>query len=128
MELKAFIDESFCIGCMKCIRICPTDAIVGAKQKLHTILPDLCTSCERCVNVCPTDCISLATEGEPMLPEREQQLTEKKQKRLGAFAFSVSVMQSNNLQALAQEKQPTSDRKQQIADAIARVKLKKGKF
>ncbi|AKA37225.1 electron transport complex subunit RsxB [Yersinia ruckeri] len=55
----AFIDESNCIGCTKCIQACPVDAIIGATRAMHTVLPDLCTGCDLCVDPCPTDCIEM---------------------------------------------------------------------
>ena len=55
----AFIDESICIGCTKCIQACPVDAIVGAAKRMHTILADECTGCELCLPPCPVDCIDL---------------------------------------------------------------------
>jgi Na+-translocating ferredoxin:NAD+ oxidoreductase subunit B len=53
----AFIDESRCIGCTKCLPPCPVDAIVGARQRMHTVVAELCTGCELCVAPCPVDCI-----------------------------------------------------------------------
>lgn len=55
----AWIDESNCIGCTKCIQACPVDAIVGATRAMHTVLTDLCTGCVLCVAPCPTDCIEM---------------------------------------------------------------------
>lgn len=55
----AFIDESRCIGCTKCLPPCPTDAIVGAPRRMHTVVAELCTGCELCVAPCPVDCISM---------------------------------------------------------------------
>ena len=55
----AWIDEPNCIGCALCLKVCPTDAIVGATGQLHTVLPADCTGCEKCLPVCPTDCIVL---------------------------------------------------------------------
>ncbi len=55
----AVIDEAACIGCALCLRVCPTDAIVGAAKRMHTVIDDACTGCELCVPVCPVDCISL---------------------------------------------------------------------
>ncbi|OOF69563.1 electron transport complex subunit RsxB [Rodentibacter caecimuris] len=56
-EKVAFIDESMCIGCTKCIQVCPVDAIIGTNKAIHTVISDLCTGCELCVAPCPTDCI-----------------------------------------------------------------------
>jgi electron transport complex protein RnfB len=55
----AFIDESICIGCARCIEACPTDAIVGAAQFSHTVIANDCTGCELCLEPCPVDCIDL---------------------------------------------------------------------
>lgn len=55
----AWIDESNCIGCTKCIQACPVDAIVGATRAMHTVITDLCTGCDLCVAPCPTDCIEM---------------------------------------------------------------------
>lgn len=55
----ARIVEADCIGCTKCIQACPVDAIVGARQRMHTVIADLCTGCELCVPPCPVDCIQM---------------------------------------------------------------------
>lgn len=57
----AVIDENWCIGCTLCIKACPTDAIVGANKRMHTVIEPHCTGCELCIPVCPVDCISLET-------------------------------------------------------------------
>lgn len=62
----ALIDESLCIGCTLCIQACPVDAIVGAAQRLHTVLPQYCTGCALCVAPCPMDCIQMR----PVAPPR----------------------------------------------------------
>lgn len=55
----AVIDESVCIGCVMCIKACPTDAIVGAAKLMHTVIEQDCTGCELCVEPCPVDCIEM---------------------------------------------------------------------
>lgn len=55
----ALIDENLCIGCVKCIRACPVDAILGAPKKMHTVITQECTGCGLCIAPCPVDCISL---------------------------------------------------------------------
>jgi len=55
----AIIDEAWCIGCTLCIKACPTDAILGANKRMHTVIEPWCTGCELCIPVCPVDCIAL---------------------------------------------------------------------
>jgi electron transport complex protein RnfB len=55
----AYIVEADCIGCARCLPVCPTDAIVGAAHFLHTVIAQDCTGCRRCLPVCPTDCIRI---------------------------------------------------------------------
>lgn len=123
-EYKAFIDEENCIGCGKCRRVCPTDAIIGSKQLLHTILSQYCTSCSNCLNTCPTDCITLSTLGVKLSPEVELQLTEKKQHRLNPHSLVPPTILFQNTQQ-AQSDNSSVDRKRSVLDAIARVKAKK---
>ncbi|CAI8341450.1 MAG: Electron transport complex subunit RsxB [Gammaproteobacteria bacterium] len=58
-DLVAVIIEEECIGCTKCIRACPVDAIVGAAKLMHTVIVDDCTGCDLCVDPCPVDCIDM---------------------------------------------------------------------
>ncbi len=51
------IVEADCIGCTKCIQVCPVDAIVGAAKHMHTVILDECTGCDLCIPACPVDCI-----------------------------------------------------------------------
>jgi len=55
----AYIDPQRCIGCVKCVRVCPVDAIVGAAGQMHTVIGDHCTGCGLCLPPCPVDCIVL---------------------------------------------------------------------
>ncbi len=55
----ALVDEALCIGCVKCIKVCPTDAILGAAKQMHSVLSKECTGCELCIAPCPMDCISM---------------------------------------------------------------------
>lgn len=55
----AWIDETLCIGCTKCIVACPVDAIIGMAKRMHTVIPTLCSGCDLCIPVCPVDCIEM---------------------------------------------------------------------
>ena len=58
-RLRAVIDEPVCIGCRKCIDVCPVDAILGARKLMHTVLDAECNGCALCLPACPVDCIAL---------------------------------------------------------------------
>jgi len=55
----AFIREADCIGCTKCIQVCPVDAILGTSKMMHTVFTNECTGCDLCIPVCPVDCIEI---------------------------------------------------------------------
>jgi len=59
LPMVAVIDEETCIGCTKCVQVCPVDAIVGAAKHKHNVLDAYCTGCELCLPpLCPVeDCI-----------------------------------------------------------------------
>lgn len=55
------IREKDCIGCAKCLDVCPTNAIVGAQKQQHTVIAPLCIGCGHCLPPCPTDCFEWIT-------------------------------------------------------------------
>lgn len=57
--LVARVSESTCIGCTRCSKVCPTDAIVGAAKQIHAVIADACTGCKKCTEVCPTECLQM---------------------------------------------------------------------
>lgn len=61
----AVIREEDCVGCVRCIEVCPVDAIIGAARFSHTVLTADCTGCELCIPACPVDCITLVERSGP---------------------------------------------------------------
>src|SRR5512135_2764060 len=55
----AEVKEEICIGCTRCFKVCPTDAIMGAAQQIHVVFREACTACGKCVEVCPTESATL---------------------------------------------------------------------
>ena len=55
----AEVQEELCIGCTKCFKACPTDAIMGAAKQIHAVFREACTACGKCVDVCPTEATRL---------------------------------------------------------------------
>ncbi len=59
VAMIAEVREELCIGCTRCFKVCPTDAIMGAAQQIHAVFREACTSCGKCEQVCPTESITL---------------------------------------------------------------------
>lgn len=66
-EKVEIIDEK-CIGCTRCIKVCPVDAIVGAPKLMHSVIADICNACRLCLAVCPTECIKIIEKKPPPKP------------------------------------------------------------
>lgn len=125
--LVALIREAECIGCAKCIKACPVDAILGSAKNMHTVIGDECTGCELCVAPCPVDCIDMievperqeheqvakATIARERYRTREARLKNEKEHPLLKTHTTLTLPQN-------QEEQKTY-----ILSAIARVKQKK---
>jgi electron transport complex protein RnfB len=57
--MVAEVREELCIGCTRCFKVCPTDAIMGAAQQIHSVFREACTACGKCEEVCPTESVKL---------------------------------------------------------------------
>ena len=57
--MVAIIKEEICIGCCRCLKVCPTDAIVGAAKQIHNVIREACTGCGKCVERCPTEAVTM---------------------------------------------------------------------
>jgi NADH:ubiquinone oxidoreductase subunit F (NADH-binding)/(2Fe-2S) ferredoxin/NAD-dependent dihydropyrimidine dehydrogenase PreA subunit len=69
-ELIAYyIDPDKCRACMICSRQCPSDAILGGKNRIHVIDQEKCTKCGTCFEVCPSRFQAVKKiSGEPVPP------------------------------------------------------------
>jgi ferredoxin len=50
------VEETSCLGCGDCIKVCEADAIILIGDKA-VIDPSKCIQCGKCVKVCPYDAI-----------------------------------------------------------------------
>ena len=57
-KLIAYVDDDKCIGCGKCVSVCPVSAIT-IDNTIARIARDVCTGCGNCVSVCPQRAITL---------------------------------------------------------------------
>ena len=46
-----------CVGCTKCARVCPSEAIAYTPYERHVIDTEKCTQCGLCVGECDYDAI-----------------------------------------------------------------------
>jgi len=54
---KLVIEKSKCIGCGKCVALCPMKNVTVANQKASA--GNRCTMCYRCINTCPNKAVTL---------------------------------------------------------------------
>lgn len=118
----AVIREKECIGCTKCIQVCPTDAIIGAAKQMHTIISDACTGCELCLPLCPIDCIDIQpiTLTSAKKNHSAQQWRSRYENRQKRIARDKAEQRSNKVTNLTIE-----TRKSAIHAAVLRVEKRK---
>jgi ferredoxin len=59
-ELTTFvIVKEKCIGCGRCKVVCPSQAVTGAKKKLHKIVQKKCVKCGACYEKCKFDAVKV---------------------------------------------------------------------
>lgn len=125
----AVIREAECIGCTKCIKACPVDAIIGSGKLMHAVIAHECTGCGLCVAPCPVDCIEMVTLSDPdydtdtarkrFNAKQTRQLREEHEKQQAYREKRQLAWQSVDN---SQEMQAKND---YIQQALARVKAKK---
>jgi electron transport complex protein RnfB len=120
----AFIQEDLCIGCMKCIQVCPVDAIVGTGKMMHTVLAQECTGCGLCVPPCPMDCIEMKIIPEKMEQEKSP-LAEYWKMRHENHLQRLGLQQKMEKNVRTKMDDPQALKKAAIAEAIARAKAKR---
>lgn len=53
------LDQSKCINCQMCIKVCPREVFILENDKLILKDRDLCIECGACSLNCPTDALSV---------------------------------------------------------------------
>ncbi|CAM4380322.1 MAG: Ion-translocating oxidoreductase complex subunit B [Legionella sp.] len=125
----AVIREADCIGCTKCIKACPVDAIIGSGKLMHAVISHECTGCGLCVTPCPVDCIEMVTLPEPDYDKdlARQRFNDKQTRMLRdehqkQQAYREKRLLTNNSATQSQDIKAKQD---YIQQALARVKAKK---
>lgn len=126
----AVIREEECIGCTKCIKACPVDAIIGGAKWMHAVLDHECTGCGLCVDPCPMDCIDLVKLPVAQYdPDKARQRFHARQTRLLRLEHEREQHYRNQRILAKQDNQQDQDvaaKREYIQQALARVKAKKG--
>ena len=58
--ITAMVNEDLCIGCGRCVKVCPSTAIELRKKNEYFkayVIPALCKGCGTCVSICPNEAI-----------------------------------------------------------------------
>ncbi|NKF23983.1 RnfABCDGE type electron transport complex subunit B [Solimonas marina] len=122
----AFIEEAPCIGCTKCIQVCPTDAIVGAANLMHTVIVDECSGCELCIPACPVDCIVMQPAAQSHL-DRASQYRMRYEARLRRLDRRRDERESERQRRRAALTTPTADSGgDPVARALAAARARRG--
>jgi NAD-dependent dihydropyrimidine dehydrogenase PreA subunit len=56
---RVIVDSSACIGCGRCIGVCPQGVFTADGGRATAADPEACVLCRRCVRVCPAGAITL---------------------------------------------------------------------
>ncbi len=117
------IDEGSCIGCTKCINVCPVDAILGANKQTHAVLTEFCIGCELCLPACPVNCIQIIPALDPVDTKQRASVAKARvQVRNKRLNKELSEKQQADSQVLA------TNMKLEIAASLARTQQKRKPF
>jgi len=117
------------IGCTKCIKACPVDAIMGSAKLMHSILSHECTGCGLCVEPCPVDCIEMV-EIPQVNYDKERARRQFQQKKARSLREEHAQQQAyREKRLLAKDQNQVQDdikaKQDYIALALARVQAKR---
>ena len=57
---RVVVDEAACVGCGRCLDVCPNGVFAWSGGKAVARNPDACRLCGHCVQVCPANAITLS--------------------------------------------------------------------
>jgi len=65
-------DREACIGCLMCVRLCPTGTILTTEDKKVLFRVDRCIFCGQCAEICPKNAITMSSRSDVITEDRKQ--------------------------------------------------------
>lgn len=56
---RAFVEETLCVACGCCVKVCPVSAIAVWKGIAARVDPGRCVGCGKCARECPASVIGI---------------------------------------------------------------------
>lgn len=63
VKRNAIVDQSLCVACGCCVKVCPLSAIAVFHGLYAKVKPDRCVGCGKCAKECPASIITIQEVG-----------------------------------------------------------------
>jgi iron only hydrogenase large subunit-like protein len=84
------LNENRCVGCTRCLKICPTEAIRLVEGKAR-IIGEKCIDCGECIRVCPNHAKSAVTDSLEILKKFKYVIAIPSMVLYGQFSGNVTI-------------------------------------
>lgn len=84
------LNENRCVGCTRCLKICPTEAIRLVEGKAR-IIGEKCIDCGECIRVCPNHAKSAVTDNLEILKKFKYVIAIPSMVLFGQFSGNVTI-------------------------------------
>ncbi|MHA2168835.1 MAG: hydrogenase iron-sulfur subunit [Candidatus Kariarchaeaceae archaeon] len=109
--LTAIIEADKCTGCMRCVKVCPFNAIEGEKKQPHVVIEAACTGCGTCAGECPEAAIIMpGFTDEQIMVQIDEALHEDPEDKVLVFACNWCSYAGADQAGIAKIQYPPSSR------------------